>query len=187
MTLTAAYGLLAHGLIFGAFAALLPLGEFRPRVGLAATTIALIGGIAPALHGVFGPPSPTLLLLALLQLANRTPSPLTWPIARGLLLFAPWFYLPALGAGGFDPYALGYQPWPLLAALAPVAAVLYWKRQTQWLGILAVDLASYAAGIHANLWDAVFDPLLLLLAFGLGCRQAYIAFRLRQLAAKTGS
>ncbi|MCK6413222.1 MAG: hypothetical protein L6Q55_12460 [Azonexus sp.] len=184
MTLIAAYGLLAHGLIFGAFAALLPLGEFRPRVGLAATTIALIGGIAPALHGIFGAPSPTLLLLALLQLANRTPSPLTWPIARGLLLFAPWFYLPALGAGAFDPYALGYQPWPLLAALIPVGAVLFWKRQTPWLAILAVDLASYAIGIHGNLWDALFDPLLLLLAFGFACRQAYLAFRLRKQAAR---
>jgi len=181
MTLTAAYGLLAHGLIFGAFAALLPLGDFRPRVGLAATTIALIGGIAPAMHGIFGPPSLTLLTLALLQLANRTPSPFTWPVARGFLLFAPWFYLPALGAGPFDPYALGYQPWPLLAALVPVGIALWWRQQTLWLGMLALDLASYAAGVHRNLWDALFDPLLLLLALALAARQAYIAFRMRRL------
>ena len=31
MNLQAAYGLLAHGVVFGALATLLPLGELRPR------------------------------------------------------------------------------------------------------------------------------------------------------------
>ncbi len=164
MNALAAYGLLAQALIFGAAVALLPLGVLRPRVALAATAIALLGGIAPALHSLFGAPSLTLLQLAILQLAERTPSPLGHRPALVLLGIAALFYPPALGWGAFDPYALGYQPWPLLAALVPLAAALWWWRLDAWLLILAVDLAGYASGLFANLWDALLDPLLLLLA-----------------------
>lgn len=181
MTLTAAYGLLAHGLIFGALAALLPLGELRPRVALAATAIALIAGIAPVMHGFFGAPSLTLLQLALLQLANRTPSPFGVVQARGLLFCMVPFYLTTSGWGPFDPYGLGYQPWALLAALVPVAGALAWRGQSVWLWILAVDLAGYACGLFANLWDALFDPLLGLLALILVGRQGII----RLIAART--
>ncbi|HEX6735761.1 MAG TPA: hypothetical protein VF096_13200 [Azonexus sp.] len=164
MNALAAYGLLAHALIFGATAALLPLGELRPRVALAATAIALLGGFAPVMHSLFGAPSLTLLQLAVLQLADRTPSPLSRRPALALVLFAALFYPAALGWGAGDPYALGYQPWPLLAALVPLAAALWWRRLDAWLVILAVDLAGYAAGLFVNLWDALLDPLLVLLA-----------------------
>lgn len=181
MNWTAAYGLLAHGLIFGALAALLPLGDFRPRAALAATAIALIAGIAPAMHGFFGTPSLTLLQLALLQLANRTPSPLSWRPALGLALFALPFYAAALGGGSFDPYALGYQPAALLAALLPVGLALWWRRRDAWLLILAVDLAGYVGGLFANLWDALFDPLLVLIALILAGRRGV----LRLIASRT--
>lgn len=176
MNPAAAYGLLAHGLIFGALAALLPLGELRPRAALAATAIAMIVGIAPLMHGVFGPPSLTLLQLALLQLANRTPSPLNPRNALGLVAFGSVFYAAALGWGSFDPYALGYQPWAILAALLPLGIALWWKRHTAWLLILAIDLAGYALGLFDNLWDALFDPLLMLLALIVVVRQQVIRF-----------
>jgi len=182
MNLLAAYGLLAHGLIFGAFFALLPLAQWRARVALAGTTLALIIGIAPMLHGSFGPPSLTLLQLALLQLAGRSPSPLSWRPALGLLLFSLLFYPMALGWGNFDPYAFGYQPWGLLLASLPLAGVLWWRRLNTWLLILAIDLAGYAGGLFANLWDALFDPLLVLLALAVVCLQAarrFIASRIR--------
>lgn len=172
MNLQAAYGLLAHGLIFGAIAALLPLGELRPRAALAATAIALIAGIAPVLHGFFGAPSLTLLQLALLQLANRTPSPLNPRVALGILVCALPFYVTALGYGPFDPYGLGFQPQALIAALAPVGLALAWRRQTSWLIILGTDLLAYAAGVFDNLWDALLDPLLCGLAACLVLRQA---------------
>lgn len=174
MNLAAAYGLLAHGLIFGAIAALLPLGEFRPRVALAGTAIALIAGIAPAMHGHFGAPSLTLLQLALLQLANRTPSPFSERPAFGLLLFALPFYSTAFGWGPFDPYGLGYQPWALLAGLIPVGVALFWRRMNVWLTILAIDIAGYAAGLFTNLWDALIDPLLVLLALAIAGRRCVI-------------
>lgn len=181
MTLTAAYGLLAHGLLFGALAALLPLGELRPRAALAATAIALIAGIAPVMHGFFGAPSLTLLQLALLQLANRTPSPFGVRQAGGLLLCALPFYLTTGGWGPFDPYGLGYQPWALLAALVPLAGALAWRGQSVWLWILAIDLAGFACGLFANLWDALFDPLLALLALIMVGRRWVI----RLIAART--
>lgn len=182
MNAQVAYGILAHGLIFGALAALLPLGQLRNRAALMATALALLAGIAPVMHGTFGTPSLTLLQLAILQLANKTPSPLSFRPALDLLLFAGLFYPAALGWGPFDPYALGYQPWALLAALLPIAGVLWWKRQDAWLTILAIDLAGYASGVFANLWDVLLDPLLVLLAAIIVGRRAtirLIASRLR--------
>lgn len=171
MNILAAYGLLAQALILGALASLLPLGPLRARTALATTALALIGGIAPLLHGTFGAPSLTLLQLALLQLAGRTPSPFDWRPALGLLLFALLFYPLALGVGSFDPYALGYRPQALLAALPVLAAALWWRRRDDWLLILAIDLAAYAGGLFDNLWDALVDPLLVLLALVVVGRQ----------------
>jgi lipoprotein signal peptidase len=74
------------------------------------------------------------------------------------------FTPPHSAGAAFDPYALGYQPWPLLAALVPLAGVLWWQRQDVWLIMLAVNLAAYATGAFANLWDVLFDPLLVMLA-----------------------
>lgn len=173
MNAVAAYGLLADGLIFGALIALLPLGILRQKAALVATGLALIAGIAPLLHGTFGTPSLTLLQLALLQLAGRTPSPFSYRPAGGLLVFATFFYPAAVGFGGFDPYAVGYQPWPLLVALIPLAAILWWRRLDTWLIILAIDLAGYATGVFANLWDVLFDPLLVLLALIMISRQSF--------------
>lgn len=174
MNAAVAYGLLAHGLIFGALASLLPLGQLRQRAALVATALALLAGIAPVMHGIFGTPSVTLLLLAILQLAGSSPSPLSYRPAFGLLIFASLFYPTALGFGEFDPYALGYQPWALLTALIPLAAVLWWRRQNLWLLILSLDLAAYASGIFANLWDVLIDPLLILLALIIVCRQGIV-------------
>jgi len=176
MNALAAYGLLAHGLIFGALAVLAPLGDMRQRVALAATTLSLVVGIAPGMHALFGTPSLTLLALAVLQLADRTPSPLSYRPALGLLAFALPFYAASLGLGLFDPYAFGYQPAMLLAALFPLGLALWWTRQDVWLAILAVDLTGYASGVFANLWDVLFDPLLVLLALLVVLRQRVIRF-----------
>lgn len=164
MNLAAAYGLLAHGLLFGALAALLPLGQFRNRVALATTTLALATGIAPIMLAVFGPPSVTLLALAVLQLAGYQPAPLTrWP-ALVLLGTAGCLFVSDTTWLGSTMYAVGYQPWPVLAALLAVGLALAWKGQTLWLLILAIDLLAYAGGLFANLWSALGDPLLALLA-----------------------
>ena len=176
MNALAAYGLLAHGLIFGALASLLPLGILRPKAALTATTIALIAGIAPAMHAMFGTPSVTLLLLAVLHLPSRPITPLTYPGALGLLVFAALFYPTSMGWGEFDPYALGYQPWMLLGAMIPVGLALWLRHMHVWLLILSAALAAYASGIFANLWDVLLDPLLVFLAFCIVLRHHLLRF-----------
>jgi len=176
MNVLAAYGLLAHALIFGALTALIPFGDMRARVALAATTLALVVGIAPGMHAFFGTPSLTLVALAILQLAGKTPSPLSYRPALGLVVFAIPFYTASLGPGSLDPYALGYQPTLPLAALLPLGLALWWKRQDVWLAILAADLAGYASGIFANLWDVLFDPLLVTVALCIVGQQGVARF-----------
>ncbi|MGA9395177.1 MAG: hypothetical protein WCA83_02050 [Azonexus sp.] len=171
MNPTAAYGFLAHGIIFGAVITLLPLGDKRRMLGLAAIPVALVSGIASFMHGIAGIPSLTLLVLALWQLAGSRPSPLTDRPALLLVAFAIPFYAMVLGLGSLDPYQIGYQPLPLLAAIIPLAALLWWRRLDGWLLILTLDLAGYASGIFANLWDALFDPLLVLVALAVVIRQ----------------
>ena len=164
MSATALYGFLAHGIIFGAFVAALPPGGRRRMLALAAIPIALATGIASFMHGIVGNPSLTLLALAVWQLTSLRKSPLAYRPALTLLAFAIPFYAMALGLGPLDPYASGYQPLPLLAASLPLAALLWWRRLDNWLLILALALAGYASGIFANLFDVLFDPLLVLVA-----------------------
>ena len=163
MNASAAYGLLAHGLIFGALVALLPLGLLRRHAALGATALALLGGIAPALHGIFGMPSMTLLGIALLQLAER-PVQLSPRFALAVLLPGIALYALPVRWAGFDLYALGYQPVSLLVAIAVLGLLLWHQRHYRLLGVLSVSLAAYAAGLFDNLWDALIDPLLILLA-----------------------
>jgi hypothetical protein len=170
MSATALYGFLAHGIVFGAIIMLLPFGDRRLMIALAAIPVALATGIAAFMHGVAGAPSLTLLALAVWQLAAIKPAPLTYRPALILPVLAIPFYAMALGLGPLDPYASGYHPLPLLAASLPLAALLWWRRLDYWLLILALDLAGYASGLFANLWDALFDPLLVFVALAVVVR-----------------
>lgn len=171
MNLSAAYGLLAHGLIFGALVSLLPLGLLRRHAALGATALALLGGIAPAMHGFFGMPSMTLLCLALLQLVER-PAPLSPRVALlGLSAGLALYVLPSHWHG-IDLYAEGYQPVALLAAIAILGIMLWQQQQYRLLLAVSLSLTAYASGVFDNLWDALLDPLLLLLALGVVLRQA---------------
>jgi len=168
---TVIYGWLAHAIVFGAVVSLLPLGARRYYVGMAAIPLALVAGIATLLHGFAGPPSVTLLALAVWQLASRAPTPLGCRPAWLVIGFAVVFYPLALGLGPFDPYAIGYQPWPLLLACGALAAILLRSRHDYWLLILTAALAGYAGGLFANLWDALIDPLLVLAALAIVIKQ----------------
>ena len=139
-------------------------------LGLAILTLLPVGnhpGLAAGLHGTIGTPSGTLLQLAVLSFFNR-PWP-ALPCKRGLWLIVLGiltFYALSLGAGRTwlpDPYAWGYQPQWLLLATLLAGLALYHHGQNGWLVILTVDLWLWALGIHAshNLWDVLFDPILL--------------------------
>lgn len=170
MNFAALYGLLAGALLIGILVSQLPLGRRRLLLALGAAGLALtplLGGESPAMwvHGAVGAPSLTLVLLACRRLAAAPqPALLTPPTAAFIVLAALIFYPPALGWGPFDPYALGYQPLPLLLAMLPLGGWLARRRHDAWLVILGLDLLAYAAGIFGNLWDALFDPVLVLLA-----------------------
>ena len=114
-------------------------------------------------------------LMAMPVMALGNDMAATLPTAS-LLILALCFYPLALGWGPFDPYALGYQPAPLLAALLVLGVALWWRRQHSWLAIIGLDLLAYSSGIFANLWDALFDPLLVLLALAIVARQGTIRF-----------
>jgi hypothetical protein len=171
MNASAAYGLLAYGLIFGALVTLLPLGLLRRHAALGATALALLGGIAPALHGIFGMPSMSLLAIALLQLAER-PASLSPRFALLILLPGIALYALPVTLAGIDLYGLGYQPVSLLVVVAVFGLLLWQQRHYRLLGILSTSLAAYAAGLFDNLWDALIDPLLILLALCILLRHA---------------
>ncbi len=166
------YGWLVQGLLLAAPAALLARrrhpGLALP-LALAAGALAFlplpdIGSLAAWLHGVFGAPSMTLVQLALLACLGRPLPPAPGP-RTGLLLLvlAIGLQLAALGLGPVDPYGWGFQPRYLLAALLPVLVLLYLRRQGGWLVLLTVDLLAYTGGLYANLWNALLDPILVLI------------------------
>ena len=166
MSASALYGWLAQAIVFGAAIALLPLGRWQRPAALGAIAVASVSGLAAALHGFLGAPSATLLGLALWRLLNGGASPLTRKAAWVVVGAGAVFYPLALGLGPFDPYGLGYQPWPLLGGLALAALVLWRVGAGAWLLLLAGALAAYPLGLFANLWDALIDPLLVAVAIG---------------------
>lgn len=163
MNLAVAYGLIASALVMGAAAACIPWRH--RRLGGAVAALLAVFTAAPWLHGILGAPSFTLALGAAITLIapGRPALPGRGP-ALVLVLVAAVFYPLSLGLGPVDPFALGYRPLPLLAGLALLGLVLAWRRQGLWLLVLGADLGAYAVGLFANLWSALFDPLLVLLA-----------------------
>ena len=171
MNAAALYGWLAHGIVLGALVSLLPLGSARIALAWAAVPLALFSGGAALLHGFAGQSSVTLLALAIWRLVGHPPTPLGKRPAWIVIGHAALFYPLALGLGPIDPYAIGYQPWPLLLACLPLAALLWRQRRDDWLLVLGAGLAAYAGGLFVNLWDALLDPLLVLTALAVVVRQ----------------
>ncbi len=179
MTVHALAGLAAQALLVAwvvwKFAAAAPSHQRRLfAAGIAALSlIPLADGVsaAMALRALWGDPSVTTLQLVALSLANR-PAQFSRGQAIALALFGSVFYVLALGLGDFDPYRIGYTAGPLLAILAGVAVSAWWRGQPLYLWLLAVDLAAFAAGVFesTNLWDALFDPLLLIAAMVVAIR-----------------
>lgn len=169
--MTAWFGLIGAALCIAAVATLIPGRMWHRRLwaGLALAAslmIPLTGGDSAAmwLHGLLGTPSATLFMLALLACLGLRPGRLETPVRVAFLLIALEFYVLALGLGQLDVYGMGYRSGLLIVALFPVGLWLFHRRRTSWLMILTVALLSYAVGIHANLWDALFDPIVAVLA-----------------------
>lgn len=88
---------------------------------------------------------------------------LPWRSRLALFLGMLLFYVLALGSWAFDPYGYGYQPWALFVGLGAWVA---WRGRVApgMTLLLTLDLAAY--GLHAltsdNLWDYLFDPVLMI-------------------------
>jgi hypothetical protein len=161
---TAIYGQTAASLALGAGLSFLPIPH-RRLAGVIAAAVAA-PTLGPALYGLIGPASFTLTQVALLQLF--APDVV---VARGrkaslalFTVFALIFYPLALGIGSFDPFDLGYRPTPVLLFMIPVGVLLAWRGEHVLLAIIGFDVLVYGFGLFANLWSALFDPIVVVLA-----------------------
>lgn len=163
MTLAALYGQSAAALLIGVSVTYLPWRWSR-LAGLLVVPVSLFS-LAPVLHGLLGAPSFTLTQLALMRLLRPDWSLSPSRLQAGLLVaIGVVFYPLSLGYGSFDPFDLGYRPLPLLPAMAVLGIWLYWRRQEAFLIVVGFDLLAYALGLFDNLWNACFDPVLVILA-----------------------
>lgn len=145
-----------------------------------------ISGVSPAmaLRGLWGDPSITTLQLLFLALISRTPSAFTtgWRAPAAIAAIAALFYPLALGATDFDPYRLGYPSLLALLLVLPLgiaAVTLWWRGQSLWLWLLAIDLLAWTIGLleSPNLWDTLLDPLLAVTCLVLAVRNGWRTYR----------
>ena len=139
---------------------------------------------AMALRGLWGDPSITTLQLLVLAWVGATPRAFSegWRAPACIAALALPLYASALGLWNLDLdlYRFGYQPAALVAALGVVALVAWWQGEPLYLYLLAIDLAAWRAGVleSTNLWDALFDPLLMFAMMALTLRNAYRTYKL---------
>ena len=175
-----AFGLTCQGLAVAALVRtaldrLRPGTDRQAGAGIAAVTVAAtlavpIGGtsLAMQMRAVIGDPAAvTAVLLALAASAPgmlpTRPRPATLigaACALGILLWMP--VLAGRYPFGFDAYALGWRPWPLVGGGAVLAAVAWRRRADGWIAVAGIALLCWGAGLveSDNLWDALVDPWL---------------------------
>lgn len=160
MSVVALYGLISVSLVIGACVAALPI-PWRRQAGIVVAAVAVLT-VAPFLHALFGQISLSLTQIAVFLLIAPGDARLTRDNAGPaiLVIFALVFYPLALGWGSFDPFGVGYQPHLVLLILIPVGLFLWLRRERILLLMISVDLIGYGLGLFSNLWNALFDPLL---------------------------
>jgi hypothetical protein len=151
----------APALALGAAATFLPFPRAR-WIGFGVCFLGLLGTpwLAAALPSLSFP----LIAMSVVRLiAPEISLRVGTPTLAAVVVLACLFYALALGVGSFDPYNLGFQARPLVVALAGVGLILAWTGERAALFLLSGALLAYAAGVYANLWDALIDPILVLL------------------------
>lgn len=136
-----------------AIASIIPIG----RASLAEWGRSVLGDLSL--------PMQALLLIGILRslgLHHPLLSPWRRDVALGIFLIETALILSALGILRLDIYGLGYRPQILLAVVL-AAMLLMWRVQPAYaLALLAGVLAFAVGGLESpNLWDYLFDPLLL--------------------------
>lgn len=137
---------------------------------------------AMALRGLWGDPSITTLQLLVLAWAGRTPRGFSegWRAPACIAALALALYASALGPWNLDLYRSGYQPGALVAVFGIIAVIAWWRGEPAYLYLLAIDLATWRAGVleSTNLWDPLLDPLLMFAMMALTIRNAYRVYKL---------
>lgn len=137
--------------------------------------------LAMALRGLWGDPGITALQLLVLAFMGRTPATFRhgWHAPAVIVLLSLALYASALGPWDIDLYRLGYQPGWLVSALGAIALIAWWRGQSLCLWLLAVDLLAWHAGLleSRNLWDALLDPLLMLVMAVLALRNIHQCYK----------
>lgn len=148
-------------------ARLLPPGRRGLVLLLTLAALIPVDGVSTlmAARGLWGDPSITTLQLVLIALIGARPADLCldWKAPALIAACGIGFYVLALGNGDVDPYRWGYQPAIPVFVLA-LAALYFWRQgQSLWLWLLSIDLLAFALGLpeSTNLWDTLFDPLLI--------------------------
>jgi hypothetical protein len=120
--------------------------------------------LAMILRGFWGDPGVTTMSLLILGIAGRPPAALArdWRAPAVIAGFSLLFYPLALGASGFDPWQLGFQPILPLILLGVPALLMLWRGQALWCWLLSINLIAFSAGLldSTNFWDYVIDPFL---------------------------
>jgi hypothetical protein len=136
---------------------------------------------AMALRGLWGDPSITTSLLAILSLSNRLPPLISrgWRLPALFAVAGIAFYALVLGCSNLDLYRLGYQPSAMVGILSVLALLAWWCGHVRFVWLLALDLFAFAAGLHEspNLWDTLFDPLLVITALVLAVSNAWRLYK----------
>ncbi|MDR2688619.1 MAG: hypothetical protein LBB76_02530 [Azoarcus sp.] len=107
-----------------------------------------------------------------------------------ITVVAMLFHPPALGLGPVDPYAWGYDDAHVLALTVGALALAAWLASWR-MSALALVLALTAWRLRLlaspNLWDYLFDPLLVLGALGVTCVRAVRHMRAKSRAGHSGA
>jgi hypothetical protein len=189
MTPEAVIGLSGASLLIAA-AGCLALQRLRlaPRWRVLALTALLLACAAPVrglplagyLRGIVGDPSISTMLLAGAGLASfvlgrdlvGARERAAWLAAAAAA--ALFLYPMALGAGAFDPYALGFGSYGFVTALLALTLVAWGTRRYWLVSSIVAAVVAHLAGLleSANLWDYLVDPLIAAYAAFWWLRQA---------------
>jgi hypothetical protein len=198
MNLQSVYGLFAQGVIVAALIRFVRVltghAKAKPHgIELWLPVMLLLAGSAEGvtfaghLRGLWGDPSIVTLLLLFLFTLQPTwlpsrPRPTTCLLIT-LLVTVPLYgpMLLPVPTVQDNLYAIGWQPWSLLIAIAMAVVIMWRSLQRTWLNIIALALLAYSGRLMEsdNLWDYLVDPGLLVTIAFLGFTGIWISLQRR--------
>jgi hypothetical protein len=130
-------------------------------------------------RGVVGDLSVSSVMLLILLYANILGWPvsaersLSWQSCAVIVAILIPLYASTLGYWSYDLYAWGYQPQWMLAGVGVLLAWA-WHRQRELAIVWLLGVVAFAVGLcpSVNLWDALFDPFMMIGSIAIMLRAA---------------